>query len=111
MLGNLSPIAHESNPFLYRVPLKRENDGYILFVADNFVRNFSSENLPDEIKSKLAMIVAASKTDTRDWDVYNCDVYVPKHPVNGFSEIGWQISDSFFCICLSVKTLNDLRGK
>lgn len=111
MFGNLSPISHESNPFLYRVPLKREGDEYTLFVADNFVRNFTSENLPDEVKTKLTMIVAASKTNSRDWEVYNSDVYVPKYPVNGFGEIGWQVSDSLFCICLSIKTLKELKGE
>ena len=111
MLGNLSPVSHYTNSTLYRVPLKRENDSYTLYVADNFVRNFDGENLPDEIKTKLAMIVATSKADVRDWDFLNADVYCPRLMVDGFEEIGWQVSDSFFCICLNTETLDQLRGE
>lgn len=111
MLGNLSPVTHHTNPNLYRVPLKREGDKYILYVADNFVRNFTNDTLPDEIKTKLAMITAASYTDVRDWSVYNTDVYIPTHPIKGFKEIGWQVSDSYFCICMSKESIEDLRGE
>lgn len=111
MLGNLSPVTHPINPSLYRVPLKRESDRCILYVADNFVRNFTHESLPDEIKAKLTMIVAASYTDVRDWAIYNTDVYIPTHPIKGFKEIGWQVSDSYFCICMSRELLEKLRGE
>lgn len=111
MLGNLSPVSHYTNPLLYRVPLKREDNKYILHIADNFVRNFTDETLPDEIKTKLAMIVAASHTNVRDWAFYNSDVYVPKHPINGFEDIGWQVSDSYFCICMTTELLDELRGE
>jgi hypothetical protein len=111
MLGNLSPVSHYSNPNLYRVPLERTGNHYTIYVADNFVRNFTDETLPDEVKTKLSMIVAASKTEVRDWEFYNSDVYVPKHPMDGFEDIGWQVSDSYFCICMSTELLNELRGE
>ena len=111
MLGNLSPVRHESNPFLYRVPLKREGENYILYVADNFVRNFTSDTLPDEVKTKFTMISAASKTSMHDWEVFNTHIYIPRFMIEGFGEIGWQVSDSYFCICLTKETLDDMRGE
>lgn len=111
MFGNLSPVSHYTNPKLYRVPVERDGDNYTIYVADNFVRNFTNESLPDEIKTKLAMIVAVSKTDVRDWEFYNSDMYVPKCPIEGYEEIGWQASDSYFCICVSTELLNELRGE
>ena len=111
MFGNLSPISHYYNHSLYRVPLTRDGDKYIIYVADNFVRNFTNETLPDEIKIKLGMIVAPSTTDVRDCVVYNSDFYIPMHPINGFDEIGWQVSDSYFCICMSRELLEELRGE
>ena len=111
MLGNLSPVSHYSNPNIYRVPLKRDGDNCILYVADNFVRTFTEDTLPDELKSKLTMIVASSRTDVRDWDFLNADVYVPRFLVMGFDEIGWQVSDSYYCICVSKELLNEMRGE
>lgn len=111
MLGNLSPVSHYTTPNIYRVPLYREKDGnFIVYVADNFVRNFTNETLPDEIKTKLGLILGASSLDVRDWEFFNADVYVPKHMVEGFDEIGWQVSDNYFCICMSTELLNELRG-
>lgn len=111
MLGNLAPVSHYYLSNLYRVPILREGDNYTIYVADNFVRNFTQETLPDEVKTKLAMIIAASKTDVRDWEFYNSDVYVSNNIADGFDDIGWQVSDSYFCVCMTRELLENLRGE
>lgn len=112
MLGNLTPVSHYYLSNLYRVPILREGDNYTIYVADNFVRNFTQETLPDEVKMKLSMIIAASNVDVRDWEFYNSDVYVPSDNLaEGFDDIGWQVSDSYFCVCMTRELLDKLRGE
>lgn len=109
MFGNLTPVSHALNPSLYRVPLKRDGDKYILYVADNFVRNFTQDTLPDEVKVKLTMISAVSKVNVRDWDITQGDVYLTRTNQN-LEEVGWQVSDSYYCLCLTIDLLNELQG-
>ena len=56
MLYNLSPVVHQYNWDLYRVPLRRVGNHYTLYVADGFTREFDENTLPDEIKSKMELI-------------------------------------------------------
>ena len=84
---------------------------YTIFVGDNFKRHYSDDTLPDFVKERLTMIVASSKTNRRDWEFSQYDVYWPyKILPEGFEEIGWQVSDTYFVVAMSPDQLEELKG-
>ena len=111
MFTDLAPIVHQTNWDLCRVPVMREGDIYHVFVGDNFIRHFKEDTLPDNIKSKLTMILASAHQVVRDEDVYKMAIYQPIEPNPEFSEIGWRASESYFCVVLPHKEVVSLRGE
>jgi len=84
---------------------------YTLFVGDNFVREMDEHDVPGEVRSKMTMVLAASKVDRRDYDIkLPLHIYIPPEG-GGLDEVGWQASDTMFCLCLSGDTLDQLTGK
>ena len=75
-------------------------------MSDHYVRVFTEDTLPTEIKSKLTMIKAAGK------DVYPIDqsIYLTT-PHEEMREIGWNKVNGLFCVVLSKDVLDGLRGK
>lgn len=111
LYGSLSPVIHPTNSGLHRVPIRRNGRAYILYVGDNSTRLLEEDNLPDEVKIKMTMVLATSQVSRRDHEVhYSLAVYVP--PDSGeLLEVGWQVSDTLYCLCLSGDTLDRLTGK
>lgn len=110
MLGTLTPVIHPYNHKLYRVPLRREGDFYRIYVADGFTREFTEQTLPDEIKSKLTMVLARGNSILHDHELTNLSLMMG-YEDNELSEIGWRSSDSWFVVMLDYKTLMKLRGE
>lgn len=110
MLRNLSPVVHQYDFGLYRVPLLKEGNSYTIFVADGFNRVFDEDTLPDEIKTKMAMILANAKQIVADEKVTQLDL-MSTTVDSDFRDIGWRASDSWFCIILSLASLLNLRGE
>lgn len=111
MFGALSPVIHPQNLNLHRVPIQRINSRYVLFVGDNFKRELREKDLPAEVKTKMTMVLATSKVNRRDCDIkLPLTIYVPPDS-GGLEEVGWQVSDTMFCLCLSADTLDELTGK
>lgn len=107
--NHLSPVTHSTNWSLYRVPLHREEGIYTVYVGDNFTRTYTDETLPDPIKMRLAMILASEQYIIRDLELLKSELFVNHGPVE-FHDIGWQASDSYFCIVLSLSDLEDMKG-
>ena len=110
LIGNLSPVVHQYNYALYRVPLCKEGNSYTIYVGDNFNRVFDEHTLPDEVKTKMAMVLASAKQIVSDHDVTKLHLMTTTVDSN-FRDIGWRASDSWFCIILSYKSLMALRGE
>lgn len=116
MQFTLSPIAHQTIYDLYRVPLRKQRKTdtspweYTAFVGDKFERHYTDDTLPDILKERLAMIIASSKEVKRDYEFSQYEFYRPKTIPDGFLEIGWQVSDSFFVIVMSDEELEKLKG-
>jgi len=110
MLYNLSPVVHQYNWDLYRVPLRRVGNHYTLYVADGFTREFDEQTLPDEIKSKMAMILARHKQILQDHEV-NEIALLSICQDEDMQEVGWRSSDSWFVIVLPYPSLMKLRGE
>jgi hypothetical protein len=110
MLGNLSPVVHQYDFGLYRVPLRKEGNSYTIFVADGFSRVFDEDTLPDEVKTKMAMMLANAKQIVTDEKVTQLQLMATTVD-NDFRDIGWRASDSWFCIILPLASLMKLRGE
>ena len=110
MLGTLSPVIHPYNHKLYRVPLRREGDSYTIFVDDCFTREFTEQTLPDEIKSKLTMVLARGGQILHDHEVTHLSLMMGFEDYE-LSEVGWQSSDKWFVVVLDYDSLMRLRGE
>lgn len=111
MLGSLSPVVHQFNYALYRVPLRREGNTYTIFVADGFNRVFDEDTLPDEVKSKMAMVLARGNPILHDDEVTHLNLMTTPLRNDDFIEVGWRVSDMWFVVVLSYDSLMALRGE
>ena len=85
--------------------VSKKDDSYEVFINDYYVRLFTEQTLPDEIKSRLTMIKAAGKDlYPIDHSIYNTT------PHEEMREIGWAKVNDMYCVVLSKDTLSKLRG-
>jgi len=110
MLDKLSPIVHQYNWNLYRVPLRKVGNKYTMYVADGFTREFDEHTLPDEVKTKMAMILSRYKQMLQDYEVTELALLATCHDED-MQEIGWRSSDSWFVVVLSSQLLMKLKGE
>ena len=108
MLGHLAPVVHPKNWDLIRMPMMRAVDGhYIVFVGDKLIRRYTDDTLPDALRGKLAMILASPQTWRDDHTVDKISIYTNSQSPE-LDEIGWRVSDSYFCLVVSRNILNSL---
>jgi len=112
MLGHLAPVVHPKNWDLIRVPMLRAVDGhYTVFVGDKMIRRYTDDTLPDALRGKLAMILASPQTWRDDHTVDKMSIYTNSQSPE-LDEIGWRVSDSYFCLVVSREILSSLiRGE
>lgn len=111
MLGTLTPVVHQYNYALYRVPLRKEGNSYTMFVADGFTRVFDEDTLPDEVKSKLAMVMARGNPILYDHEVTHLNLMTTPLRNDEFIEVGWRVSDMWFVVVLTYDSLMKLKGE
>jgi len=104
----LSPIVSQYDWNLYRVPMRRQENKYTIYVDNFFTRVFDEDSLPDEIKTKMAMILSSPHRILQDHEATMLSLMTA--PNENIREIGWRVSDSYFCLILPHKTLCLLRG-
>jgi hypothetical protein len=110
LIGHLSPVVHQKKWDFIRVPLRKINDRYVVYVADGLVRYYDEETLPDALKTKMAMILAASNHSLES-EVRLQKMTVYSNPMSSdFDDIGWRISETYFCLILDRETLESLKG-
>jgi hypothetical protein len=111
LVGNLSPVVHQYNYALYRVPLRKEGDSYTIYVGDKFTRVFDEDTLPDEIKSKMAMVLARGNPILHDDEVTQLNLMTTPLRNDDFIEVGWRVSDMWFVVVLTYNSLMKLKGE
>ena len=89
--------------------MRRIEDHYIVYVSDGYYRRYDKDTLPDELKTKLAMILATEHRVLPDLSITNLTVY-QNDQSEELDEIGWRASESYYCIVMSVDLLKKLRG-
>ena len=111
----LTPLISDVSMDLYRVPFRSIKDEHTVFVSDMKMRYFTTGELPDEIKIKLAMILAyddksyvkTSVLSKMEDDLY---LYLCPYPKE-FKDVGWRYNEIYFCLVLSRLLLNSLEGE
>ena len=77
-----------------------------MYVNDYYVRRYTKDDLPREIKSRLTMIKAVGyEPYPSDHSVYNTT------PHEDMREIGWSKASGFYCVVLPKDVLDKLRGE
>jgi hypothetical protein len=80
---------------------------YVVFVGDKMIRRYTDGTLPDALRGRLAMILASPQNWRDDHDVLKLDIYTNNQSPE-LDEIGWRVSDSYFCFVVSRDILNSL---
>jgi hypothetical protein len=107
----LSPVVHHWDWDLVRVPVRKIEDHYIVYVADGYHRRYDKDTLPDELKTKMAMILASPHHKVLpDHRLQKITLYT-NNESKELDKIGWQASDTFFCVVLTRPTLMAMRGE
>lgn len=89
---------------------------YELWVGKGTVRYLTREQLPNEVKSKLSMVMAASPKNFPRQFGYLFDSEIGAFfnaftcPHEDVKYIGWRISESYLCLVISLNTLTQLQG-
>lgn len=107
---DLSPMVHKTNWELMRVPLRRTVDHYVVYVGVGFSRRYDEHTLPDELKTKMAMILASDAEYLVDEKLHRLQLYVNQNSPE-LDEIGWRASESYFCLVLTRPTLLAMVGE
>jgi len=107
--SNLSPIVHQYKHDLYRVPLRKKGNHYTMYVGDSYTREFDENTLPDEVKTKMAMILARYQQVLYDHEVSHLSLMATRD--NELMDVGWRTSDSWFIVVLPHASLMKLRGE
>ena len=111
VVRSLSPISHEFEEGLYRVPVRIEQEKHTIYVGDNHTRMFDTDTLPAFIKHKLAMIIVSATPESpirTDAQLTNLELYNPR--VGDLELIGWRASQSMYVVVMSEEELDSLRG-
>lgn len=109
----LSPVSHKTLRDHVRVFMFR-SEHYWVWVDKNYTRVYDDNTLPDEIKTKLAMILATPRRSNLHTQVEvetnTLLPYMNNHNPE-LDEVGWQSSENLFCIVLSTQFLHSLKGE
>jgi len=109
LIGELSPVVHPKRWDLIRLPVRKVNNEYIVYVADGFHRIYNDDTLPDVLKSKFAMILASEGRYILDSRIIRMTLYTNTDAPE-LDEIGWRASETYFCLVVDRPTLESLKG-
>lgn len=107
---DFAPVSHQWNLDLVRVPMRRIEDHFIVYVNDGYHRRYDKDTLPDELKTKLAMILVTEHKIIPDHKLSKLELYSNNQSLE-LDEIGWRASESYYCMVLTRPTLMAMRGE
>lgn len=117
-----APLLAQHSRTYYRTPVwvnvNGNRDRFSVWVGDNMARYFNRDDLPDEVKIKLAMASASNfpavnyRTDNMvmsDPNKFYMAVLPPE--LEHLHDVGWKMSPSCYCLILSSELIFKLRGE
>ena len=119
--GQLTPISHPRLMNRYRVVMMKQPSpsmNYVMFVGDGYVRVFTDETLPDDLRFRMMTIDTyadghASENTRQDF------IHTVPPPLNeiynnglgeAMDEIGWR-SHEYYCFVMTYDELMAYRGE
>lgn len=97
---------------MWRVVMLHHDDEWEMFVHDTLIRYIPEKDLPDEIRMKLAMVMA-HKANIPEYHSYasssTMEVYKNTYPPE-FNDIGWRYSKKLYVVVISLGCLKALQG-
>ena len=110
LIGHLSPVVHPKRWELIRLPVRRVEGQYVVYVADGMVRRYDEETLPDALRTKFAMILATPQPELiHENNLQKLHVYINNHNEELW-DVGWRVSETYFCLIVDRETLESLKG-
>ena len=113
VVRSLSPISHEFEEGLYRVPVRIEQEKHTIYVGDNHTRMFDTDTLPAFIKHKLAMIIVSATPESSirtDAQLTNLELFATPR-TGDLQTVGWRASHTMYIVVMSEEELTSLIGK
>jgi len=110
---SLGPMQHHNLSNHCRVPLYIDEETYILWVDARYSRSFYADELPNLLKSKIAMVLASPIKElfTIQQIRFNpIHIYLNKQYPE-LDEVGWRVTDKLLCLVLPKEIVNSLKGE
>jgi hypothetical protein len=112
----MSPMPHPRLPQYYLVVLEqcfanqRNVSSYRLYLFDNLVRLYTSDTLPNIIKTHLSIIRVTPQSNTyiTDDKLHEVDMYINLQDTE-LTHIGWRASENMFVIVLDKEEIHKLQ--
>jgi hypothetical protein len=113
LFRGLSPIHHHSLLNHYRVPLYIDGDTYTLWVGEGHTRTFYADELPNLVKSKIAMVLASPIKElvTVQEAAINIIYVYHNRQYPELDEVGWRVTDKLLCLVLPNQIIDSLKGE
>jgi hypothetical protein len=118
--GGIAPL-HDLKHNVWRVPIKKVNNEYKVWVAPNYFRIFDKQTLPDAVKSRLAIIHARSCRLAAYGGVdFEASIDDPKplygllylsEDVDGMEDTGWRVNEDYYTVVIPDEDMTSLRGE
>jgi hypothetical protein len=106
---------------IYKVPIFKKGDIFVIWTGEGAVRYFNEETLPDLIKGPLAIIMNSPKAaelnqkEMSDMDMAKGVLQDELFKNNGIDEaykdIGWQYNKYYYVVVLTAEELASLKGE
>lgn len=104
----LTPVRHPTLDDHHRVPVIRIDGRYEIYVEEDFVRIYDDEDLPDLVKTRMAMAKAGTKELGYEGMV-TARIYECSSANKHLADIGWCITDDLAVLVLPTKYLTYLK--
>lgn len=94
------PIAHPD--YLgFRVAVYEDKDGlFTLFLGDGCFRHFWGDDLPDDLKFKVAVAKSHPKSSGNN-------SYIA--PDSSLKDLGWRFEENFYCLIVDASLMKELK--
>lgn len=103
--SKLTPIRHPTLADHHRVPVVKFDNKYEIYLSDNFVRIYEESELPDPIKTQMAMVRAGTKGLVTETPSLSASIYECPKADSHLADVGWQPCAGLYVLVLPTKYL------
>lgn len=105
METKLTPVSHPTLRDHHRVPVIVQDGRYQIYLIENYIRIYDEDELPDLVKTRLAMIKAGTRSPVGETPDLSISIYdCPKADMH-LADVGWRPCESLYVIIIPTKYL------